>query len=189
MKIESLYELIFPVNVDNIAFVGTARPVFGSIPSLAELQARRIAQVFSNRASLPSRTKMNKWLNYYWKKHQQIYPFEGRITQLVNQFEYSDFLADRLNVKPHLWKLFLSQPSKWLKIYFQSPWTPFVYRLNSIQSEEENLAYQRHLKCIPRPDQTFTRYVFYMQLIFTIILPSLIIPALLFILLLFFFLF
>ena len=161
--------MIFPINVPNLAFVGSARPVFGSIPSLAELQARRMAQVFSGRSSLPSPRKMSIWLNKYWKRHDELYPFESRLEQLVNQFEYSDLLADQLKVKPHLWRLFLFQPSKWYTIYFGSPWTPFLFRLNGIESEEEKLAYSRHVECIPRPDQTFNQYTKYIQNIFAIV--------------------
>ncbi|CAF3681325.1 unnamed protein product [Rotaria sp. Silwood1] len=158
-KIECLYQLIFPVNLPNLAFVGSARPVFGSIPSLAELQARRIAQVFSGRDCLPSPTNMTIWLQKYWKRHAQLYPFEGRLKQLVNQFEYSDFLANQLKVKPRLWKLFFSQPQKWYTIYFQSPWTPFLFRMNAIETKDEKLAYSRHIKCMPRRDQKLVLYI------------------------------
>jgi hypothetical protein len=167
---------MFPVNLANIAFVGTARPVFGSIPSLAELQARRIAQVFSGRCFLPSPINMSIWLNKYWKRHDEIYPFDRRIQQLVNQFEYSEFLADQLKVKPRLWKLFFCQPRKWYKIYFESPWSPFLYRMNAIETEDEKLAYHRHLQCIPRPDQTFSQYISYMKSVFTILLFFIVLP-------------
>lgn len=158
------------MNLPNLAFVGSARPVFGSIPSLAELQARRIAQVFSNRDSLPSAASMSIWLRKYWKRHAELYPFDARLRQLVNQFEYTDYLADELKIKPHLWKLFFSQPQKWYTIYFTSPWTPFLFRMNAIETEEEKLAYSRHVKCIPRSDQVFSRFALQIQVIFGILI-------------------
>ncbi|CAF0922293.1 unnamed protein product [Didymodactylos carnosus] len=158
VDIKFLYQLIFPVNLPNLAFVGTARPVFGSIPSLAELQARRVAQIFSGRAFLPSPTNMSTWLSKYWKRHTQLYPFDARLRQLVNQFEYTELLAHEAKVKPNLWRLFFSQPRKWYTIYFESPWTPFLFRMNTIESEDEKLAYARHVECIPRPDQPFGNY-------------------------------
>jgi hypothetical protein len=157
------------MNLPNLAFVGSARPVFGSIPSLAELQARRAAQVFAGRDFLPSATNMSIWLRKYWKRHAQLYPFDARLRQLVNQFEYTGLLADALKVKPNLWKLFFSQPQKWYTIYFKSPWTPFLFRMSAIETDEEKLAYSRHVKCIPRPDQVFSRFAVQIQVIFVII--------------------
>ena len=161
--------MIFPVNLPNLAFVGSARPVFGSIPSLAELQARRVAQIFSSRDVLPSPTNMSLWLRKYWKRHAQLYPFEARLRQLVNQFEYSDLLANALKVRPRLWKLFFTQPRKWYTIYFESPWTAFLFRMNAIETEAEQLAYSRHVQCIPRRDQVFARFALQIQVIFGIV--------------------
>ncbi len=132
------------------------------------MQARRVAQVFSGRDFLPSAANMSNWLEKYWKRHAQLYPFNARLRQLVNQFEYSDLLVNELKVKPHLWKLFFSQPRKWHTIYFESPWTPFLFRMNAIETEEENLAYSRHVKCIPRQDQVFFRFALQVQVIFAI---------------------
>jgi hypothetical protein len=133
------------------------------------LQARRVAQVFSGRDFLPSTANMSIWLQKYWKRHAQLYPFDARLRQLVNQFEYTDLLANELKIEPRLWKLFFSQPRKWHTIYFESPWTPFLFRMNAIETEEEKLAYSRHVKCIPRQDQVFSRFALQMQGIFAII--------------------
>ena len=113
---------------------------------------------------------MSVWLQRYWKRHAQLYSFDTRLRQLVNQFEYTDYLADELKVKPHLWKLFFSQPRKWYTIYFESPWTPFLFRMKAIETEEEKLAYTRHVKCIPRRDQVFSRFTLQIQVIFGMIL-------------------
>ena len=133
------------------------------------MQARRVAQIFAGRDILPSPTNMSMWLQKYWKRHAELYPFDTRLRQLVNQFEYTDYLADELKVKPRLWKLFFSQPQKWYTIYFQSPWTPFLFRMNAIETEEEKLAYARHVKCIPRRDQVFPRFTLQIQVIFGMI--------------------
>jgi hypothetical protein len=117
---------------------------------------------------------MSSWLSKYWKRHAQLYPVDTRLRQLVNQFEYSDFLAGELKVKPHLWHLFFSQPRKWYTIYCGSPWTPFLFRLNAIETESEKLAYSRHIQCIPRPDQTFHSYTLYIQNMTIVLLFSLI---------------
>lgn len=167
---KNLYQLIFPINLPNLAFVGSARPIFGSIPSLAELQARRVAQVFAGKASLPSTKKMSMWLEKYWERHARLFPYEKRLLQLVNQFEYSDLLANELHARPPLWKLFFSQPKKWYTIYFKSPWTPFLFRINAIETEEEKLAYSEHIKCVPRPNQVFHRFAIQIQFIYGLLL-------------------
>lgn len=112
---------------------------------------------------------MNKWLQDYWKRHAKLYPYDHRLKQLVNQFEYTDYLGKQLNVRPNLWKIFFTQPKKWYNLYFESPWSPFLYRLNSIETEEEKLAYQRHLKCRPRKDQIFFRFTKQVQGLFIIL--------------------
>lgn len=133
------------------------------------MQARRVAQIFAGQDFLPSATNMSIWLRKYWKHHTQLYPFDARLRQLVNQFEYTDYLANELKVKPRLWKVFFSQPRKWYTIYFESPWSPFLFRMNAIETEEEQLAYARHVKCIPRRDQVFFRFALQIQVIFGII--------------------
>jgi dimethylaniline monooxygenase (N-oxide forming) len=153
-----LYQLMFPVNLSGLAFVGSARPVFGSIPSIAELQARRVAQVFAGRAQIPTQIEMQRALTAYWKRHARLYPFDKRMKQLVNQFEYCDTLADELKIRPSLWYLFFRHPHKWYKIYCASPWTPFLFRLGKISNDEEKLAYKRHISCIPRSNQTFHKF-------------------------------
>lgn len=133
------------------------------------MQARRIAQIFAGRDSLPLTKDMSVWLQKYWRRHAQLYPCDTRLRQLVNQFEYTDYLARELKVEPRLWKLLFSHPRKWYTIYFESPWTPFLFRMNAIETEEEKLAYARHVKCIPRQDQVFFRFTLQVQVIYGII--------------------
>ena len=84
--IHDLYKLVFASDVDGtLAFVGTARPVFGSIPALAELQARWVAAVFSGRCRLPSEKVMARRRRAYWERHAHLYPHDHiRLKQLVN---------------------------------------------------------------------------------------------------------
>ena len=51
--IQQRYKYIFDVEDPTIALIGLARPVIGSIPALAELQARWAARIFSHRLQLP----------------------------------------------------------------------------------------------------------------------------------------
>ncbi|CAF0822390.1 unnamed protein product [Rotaria sordida] len=158
--IHDLYKLVFASGVDGtLAFVGTARPVFGSIPALAELQARWVAAVFSGRRRLPSEKVMAKSRRAYWARHANLYPHDHkRLKQLVNLFEYSDVIGDELGVRVALFYLFFRHPRSWYRIYCASPWSPFLFRIGRLSSDDEKLAYQRHLACIPEKDQAFHRY-------------------------------
>ena len=158
--IHDLYKLVFAPGVNGtLAFVGTARPVFGSIPALSELQARWVAAVFSGQCQLPSEKAMAKRRRAYWARHARLYPHDHkRLKQLVNLFEYTDVIGDELGVRVNLWFLFFRHPIAWYYIYCASPWSPFLFRIGRLSSDEEKLAYQRHLKCIPGKDQTFHRY-------------------------------
>ncbi|CAF1317347.1 unnamed protein product [Adineta steineri] len=158
--IHDLYKLVFASNSNGtLAFVGTARPVFGSIPALAELQARWVAAVFSGRCHLPSEKVMTKRRQEYWKRHTRLYPHDDiRLKQLVNLFEYTDVIGDELGVRLNLFYLFFRHPIAWYHVYCASPWSPFLFRIGRLSSDEEKLAYERHLACIPEKNQTFHRY-------------------------------
>ena len=158
--IHDLYKLVFASGVQGtLAFVGTARPVFGSIPALAELQARWAAAVFAGRRPLPSEKAMAQRRRAYWARHARLYPHDDkRLKQLVNLFEYSDVIGDELGVRLNVPYLFLRHPRTWYHVYCVSPWSPFLFRLGHVSSAEEKLAYQRHLACVPAKDQTFHRY-------------------------------
>ncbi|CAF1019301.1 unnamed protein product [Rotaria sp. Silwood1] len=158
--IHDLYKLVFASGVNGtLAFVGTARPVFGSIPTMAELQARWIAAVFSGRRHLPSEKVMAQRRRAYWARHACLYPHDHkRLKQLVNLFEYSDVIGDELGVRINLFYLFFRHPIAWYHIYCASPWSPFLFRIGRLSSDDEKLAYQRHLSCIPEKNQTFHRY-------------------------------
>ncbi|CAF1083090.1 unnamed protein product, partial [Adineta ricciae] len=158
--IHDLYKLVFASGVNGtLAFVGTARPVFGSIPAMAELQARWVAAVFAGRCQLPSEKVMAQRRQAYWTRHARLYPHDHhRLRQLVNLFEYSDVIGDELGVRVSLFYLFFRHPSIWFRIYCRSPWSPFLFRIGRYSTAEEKLAYQRHLDCVPETDQTFHRF-------------------------------
>ena len=44
----------------DLAFVGFARPAFGAIPPISELQCRYLAQLWSGQAALPSEERMEE---------------------------------------------------------------------------------------------------------------------------------
>jgi dimethylaniline monooxygenase (N-oxide forming) len=158
--IHDLYKLVFASGTNGtLAFVGTARPVFGSIPALSELQARWAAAVFAGRCRLPTERVMARRRRAYWERHARLYPHDDkRLKQLVNLFEYTDVIGDELGVRVSVFYLFFRHPSAWYHVYCASPWSPFLFRIGRLSSDDEKLAYQRHLQCIPAKGQTFHRY-------------------------------
>ncbi|NEQ66097.1 MAG: NAD(P)-binding domain-containing protein [Symploca sp. SIO2D2] len=71
---------IFDVEDPSIAFVGFVRPVIGSIPAIAEVQSKIIADVFAGNIILPNLAKRRKiaaktakkWRNYFRFTSQRI---------------------------------------------------------------------------------------------------------------------
>ena len=56
-----LFNLIFPgPYAPEISFLGSARPAFGAIPPMSEMQARYLAMVLNREVSLPSVEEMEK---------------------------------------------------------------------------------------------------------------------------------
>ncbi|CAF1221510.1 unnamed protein product [Rotaria magnacalcarata] len=189
--IHDLYKLVFASGVSGtLAFVGTARPVFGSIPALAELQARWVAAVFSGRCHLPSEKVMTQRRRAYWTRHASLYPHDHkRLKQLVNLFEFTDVIGDELGARVNLFYLFFRHPSAWFRIYCASPWSPFLFRIGRLSSDDEKLAYQRHLACIPKKDQTFHRFNDVMLGAWLLILISLFFSSIFILMFLFFYFF
>lgn len=189
--IHDLYKLVFASGVNGtLAFVGTARPVFGSIPALSELQARWVAAVFAGRRRLPSEKVMAQRRRAYWRRHASLYPHDDkRLKQLVNLFEYTDVIGDELGVRVNLFYMFFRHPLAWFRIYCASPWSPFLFRIGKLSSTEEKLAYERHLSCVPEKDQTFHRFNFVMLLACSLTLLGLFASVIFILLFLFLFFF
>jgi dimethylaniline monooxygenase (N-oxide forming) len=158
--IHDFYKLVFAADTNGtLAFVGTGRPVFGSIPALSELQARWVAAVVSGRCRLPSEKVMAQRRRAYWERHTRLYPHDDkRLKQLVNLFEYTDVIGDELGVRLNVYYLFFRHPTVWYRIYCAAPWSPFLFRIGRLSSDDEKLAYRRHLACIPEQNQTFHRF-------------------------------
>ncbi len=114
----------------NLAMVGFARPIFGSIPGLAELQARLVAKVFSGKGHLPDaveRQRLSAVDADRWNHHFRF--TSKRLSGLVDHFQYSDELARLIGCRPRFGRLFLRSPRKWW-IAVSSPWNGCQYWLN-----------------------------------------------------------
>jgi dimethylaniline monooxygenase (N-oxide forming) len=114
----------------SLAFVGFVRPIFGSIPGIAEIQSRYAALVFANMRTLPSREERAEIIRKdaaFWNHHFRFTSL--RLRGLVDHFLYCDQIARLIGCRPRFWKLLLASPTKWWWAV-TSPWNGCQYWLN-----------------------------------------------------------
>jgi dimethylaniline monooxygenase (N-oxide forming) len=147
---EALYKLVFSPDDPRLAFVGFARPIVGSIPSLSELQARWVTAVWTGAAALPAREQRaaEVWLDA--KHHGQLIRDASALGQLVEQELYATDLASRFDAHVHWLKLLLGWPVAFF-VLLVSPWAPFKYRLNDADREERRSALSNIIRELPDP--------------------------------------
>jgi len=130
------YKYVFYNEDPSIAFVGFVRPIVGSIPGMAELQARYAASVFAGRRRLPPRETRDRTIRSdaaFWNNHFRFTSL--RLRGLVDHFVYSDQLAGLIGCRPRFWKLLLASPRKWWKAV-SSPWNGCQFWLNEESHHE-----------------------------------------------------
>jgi dimethylaniline monooxygenase (N-oxide forming) len=113
----------------SLGFIGFARPAFGAIPPLAELQARWFALVAAGRSSLPSREMMEASVaQWAARRHHVFSAKEDRLSHLVDHTEYCDALAEQVGCKPR--RPDLAKESRRLrKRFLAGPFVTAQYRL------------------------------------------------------------
>lgn len=103
-----LYKQMFhPKYGDRVAFVGRARPAFGSQFGIVEMQARLCGLIFSNKHHLPSPEEMSRVAKKDFE--ELVNQFEEnavRIRSLVDYHRFMDDLAELIGCTPPFWKYF-----------------------------------------------------------------------------------
>ncbi len=126
----ALYKHMFhPKLQDKLAWIGWARPGFGSQFPIMELQARLFARVCANQHTLPNSATIEQVIEQDYQEN--IMQFEHnakRIRSLVDYFRYMDGLADEIGCKPPLVKYFFCYPLLWLQLMY-GPNQATQYRL------------------------------------------------------------
>lgn len=126
----SLYKhMIHPDLRDSLAWIGWARPGFGSQFPIMELQARLFALSCANKHRLPDKEDMLKSIDHDLKVNLE--QFDGnakRIRSLVDYFRYMDSIAEEIGCKPPLRRYFYRNPKMWLKLVY-GPNQATQYRL------------------------------------------------------------
>jgi dimethylaniline monooxygenase (N-oxide forming) len=124
------FKYIFYNEDPSLAFVGFARPIFGSIPGLAELQSRYVAKVFAGQCALPdpaARRAITDRDAKFWNHHFRNTSL--RLAGLVDHFVYSQQLARLIGCEPKWWALFFTSPRRWWQAV-TAPWNGCQFWLN-----------------------------------------------------------
>ncbi|XP_057294948.1 dimethylaniline monooxygenase [N-oxide-forming] 2-like [Hydractinia symbiolongicarpus] len=139
MVLTDLYKFVYPVLDPSLAFVGYVRPIVGSIPGIAEMQARWVCRVISGRVDLPSsneRTKVFKKDQLFWSGYFKN--TSRRIGTLVEGYTYLDQIAKLSNCYPDYWALFKNNPKAWFTAYF-APYNGCSFLLNDSNKRDESI--------------------------------------------------
>jgi len=133
--LSTLYKYAFPTeHGDELAFFGFARPHIGSIPMMAELQARVFAKMVSGADVLPP--KGEREMEVAEAKARWAADFgESRLRTMVNWIQYCDSLANLIGCRPAP-ELLLSDPALAVKLV-AGPFTSFHYRISGPGAQPE----------------------------------------------------
>ncbi len=124
-----LYKQIFhPAYGGEVAYIGYARPAFGSIPPTAEMQARLFTMVLSGDVELPSRKGMEIAASSAASNWEMRFGCDAVHKGIIDFQIYLDDLARTMRVMPPISKYALREPWLWLKLMF-GPFTVHQYRL------------------------------------------------------------
>lgn len=116
----SMYKHMFHLDYGNrIAWIGWARPGFGSQFPIMEMQSRYAALIFSGEMNLPSIESMKNHI----QKDYQLYKdqFEGnaeRIRSLVDYHRFMNDLSKIIGCFPPLGKYLVTNPKLWFHLMY-----------------------------------------------------------------------
>jgi dimethylaniline monooxygenase (N-oxide forming) len=141
---EDLHRLVFNHNDPTLSFVGTARPVLGSIPGLAEIQARWVAAVYSSRVKLPHLQEQLLDSFFMRQQHRKRFHNSNKRPNLVDHEFYAHDIADKLGISVPWSELLIKRPKFfWLLLY--APWMAFKYNLRSKDTRRQAMNYIQKL--------------------------------------------
>ena len=141
------YKFVFNVNDPTLAYIGFVRPIVGSIPGIAEMQAQWVAKVWSKKVEIAredERISTVKEDAEFWM--QYFKSTSHRLQTLVEGYAYLDDVAKISKVYPDYWSLFKRNPNGFFTAYF-APYNGCSFRLNEPDMEAMALeTLRRHSK-------------------------------------------
>jgi dimethylaniline monooxygenase (N-oxide forming) len=102
-----------------IAWIGWARPGFGSQFPIMEMQARYAALIFNEKMSLPAAIDMHATIDADFKIYREQFEENAdRIRSLVDYHGYMNGMARILGCYPPIMEYFLTRPRLWLHLMY-----------------------------------------------------------------------
>eukprot|EP00794_Sanderia_malayensis_P008902 gene8902-9853_t len=133
------YKFVFNTKDSSLAYLGFVRPIVGSIPGIAEMQAQWVTKVWAKKIPLANegdRLIAVEKDNRFWSEHFKH--TSHRIQTLVEGYTYLDDVAKLSNVFPDYWGLLKRNPAGFVTAIF-APYNGCSYRLNEPQHEAKAL--------------------------------------------------
>ena len=138
---QELYKGCFHPQMPNLAFVGFVRPTVGSIPAMAEMQARLMAGVFSGQLQLPEPEKLQKIIEKESREHARKCPhMQKRLPHIYFFDQWMEEMAQLIGCQPKLWYHLGS--CQRLQAYFFGAPQPLRFRLRGPGAVEDG--YERY---------------------------------------------
>lgn len=130
---QDLYKGIFHPELPGLAFVGFVRPTIGSIPAMAEMQARVASCVFSNRKQLPNKQTLKCITDQEAESHAKSSPeLTSRWPHIYFFEDWMDDMADLIDCKPKFTNFLTSW--KGILAFFFGSTMPLRYRIEGFGS-------------------------------------------------------
>ena len=115
-----LYKHMFHVDYkERLAWIGWARPAFGSQFPIMEMQSRFCALIFSGKIELPNKEEILESSNNDFKIYKEQFEENAqRIPSLVDYHKYMNDFAKIIGCYPSIVKYFFLKPKLWLHLMY-----------------------------------------------------------------------
>ncbi|XP_049521466.1 flavin-containing monooxygenase 5-like isoform X6 [Dermacentor silvarum] len=123
-----LYKYVFPPHLKHpsLAMIGLIQPI-GAIFPIAELQSRWMAELLSEKRSLPSEEAMFENIRKKREHMRRRYVASPRHTIQVDWINYMDELASQIGARPNILKYFFTDNELFRALL--GPCVPYQFRL------------------------------------------------------------
>jgi len=116
-NIRGMAHYMFPQGEKGIAFVGFIRPGVGSIPPMAEMQARYLALVVSGVKQLPTRDEMKSIVHKQQERDFKTFRFDAeRLTGLTSYLDFMSDISVEVGCNPRLFPMIFTSPRLYYKV-------------------------------------------------------------------------
>lgn len=116
-NIRGMAHYMLPIDEDGIAFIGFIRPGVGSIPPMAEMQARYLALLVSGVKKKPDNNQMKLIIEKQKERDFRAFPLDAeRLPGLTSYLEFLSVLSKEIGCNPRLFLMLLTSPRLFFKM-------------------------------------------------------------------------